>query len=179
MRCVTRQYLYDRVKNADAPNFDAKLEFVRNQLLSEMHYKQNQILSLKRSFAHFKSEIKQKWVKAHYKEDVFLKFNQSWLEGTFEIPVAETTRIHNRPGRPSKSFEEVCERSKRRKTEELRSTFEKDVILHAAQVELGNLAKEMLQTSSRILQVLRNEQQKTKKHLNAIIRVINKCLLLL
>lgn len=68
-----------------------------------------------------------------------MKYNRSWLEGTFEIPVAKTSQ--KRPGRPSKSFEDASERSKRRKTEELRSNFEKEIILHAARVELGKSGK--------------------------------------
>lgn len=138
VRIVTRKYLFDRMKNENLPNLNARLDLLRDQLLSNEPYKEEQIVILKRNFACFKAEIKQRWIKAHYKEDVFLKSNQSWLEGTFEIPMAETEYALNtsRRGRPPKTFEELCERSKRRKTDELRSTFESDVIVHAAQVQL-------------------------------------------
>lgn len=136
---MTRQYLFDRMKKENLPNLDAKLNYLKDQLLSSEGYNEDQIVKLKRSFAHFKSEIKQRWTKAQYKEDNFMKYNRSWLEGTFEIPVVKT--LQKRPGRPSKSFEDVSERSKRRKTEELRSNFEKDIIIHAAQVELGKSGK--------------------------------------
>ncbi|KAK5641968.1 hypothetical protein RI129_010515 [Pyrocoelia pectoralis] len=140
VRIVTRQFLYDRIKNEDLPNLDAKLDFLRDQLFLEKPYNENQIDTLKRSLARFKSQIKQRWIKAHYKEDNFLKYNKSWLQGTFEIP--------------------VCERSKRRKTEELRSTFEKDVIVHAAQVELGKSGKR--DASNVLKDITRSPRQASK-----------------
>lgn len=126
------------MKKENLPNLDAKLKYLKDNLLSCEGYNEDQIVNLKRRFAHFKSEIKQRWTKAHYKEDKFIKNNQCWLEGTFEIPVVDTQK---RPGRPSKSFEDASERSKRRKTKELRSNFEKDLIIHAAKVELGKSGK--------------------------------------
>lgn len=139
VRIVTRQYLFDCMKKENLSNLDAKLNYLKDQLLSCEGYNEDQIINLKRSFAHFKSEIKQRWTKAHYKEDKFIKSNQSWLEGTFEIPIGMASQ--KRPGRPMKSFEDSSERSKRRKTEELRGNFEKDIIIHAAKVELGKSGK--------------------------------------
>lgn len=84
---------------------------------------------LKHKFSHFKTNIKQRWSKAHNIKKTFLEKNDSWLNGTFEIPIL----TQNRPGRPCKSFSESSERSKRRKTEEVRSVVEEEVIIHAAQ----------------------------------------------
>ncbi|CAG5010694.1 unnamed protein product [Parnassius apollo] len=47
----------------------------------------------------------------------------------------------NRPGRPRKLFGDSSERTKRRKTEEIRSIVEEDVIVHAAQIELRKSGK--------------------------------------
>lgn len=83
---MTRQYLCDRIKNENLPNLDAKFNYLKDQLLSCEGYSEDQMVHLKRAFAHFKSEIKQKrWIKAHYKENNFIKYNLSWLESTFEI----------------------------------------------------------------------------------------------
>uniref|UniRef100_A0A1E1WT91 Uncharacterized protein n=1 Tax=Pectinophora gossypiella TaxID=13191 RepID=A0A1E1WT91_PECGO len=109
--------MFDRVQSYDLPNLEEKLDSLRSHLLSSEDYTEEQIKTLKRNFSHFKSQIKQRWLKAHKKEDVFLKINHSWLEGTFEIPAIS----QNRPGRPSKLFNESSERTKRRKTEEVRS----------------------------------------------------------
>lgn len=129
--------MFDRVQSYDLPNLDEKLDSFRSHLLSSEDYTEEQIDTLKRNFSHFKSQIKQRWLKAHKKVAVFLKANHSWLEGTFEIPAIS----QNRPGRPTKLFSESSERTKRRKTEEIRSVVAQDVIIHAAQVELRKSGK--------------------------------------
>ena len=90
------------MQNLDLPSLEEKLNALKEQLVSCKDYTEDQIDNLKRNFAHFKSQIKERWLKAHKKEGVFLKYNQSWLEGTFEIPVVR----QNRPGRPPKLFGE-------------------------------------------------------------------------
>lgn len=65
---------------------------------------------LKHKFSYFKSQVKQRWAKPHKMKDIFLKNNYLWLQGTFEIPM-----LKSRQGRPSKSFKESSERTKRRK----------------------------------------------------------------
>lgn len=155
MKVVTRKYLFDRMMKENLPYLEDKLNCLKEQLLSTEGYTQEQIQTLKRNFSHFKSEVKRRWIKAHNKEDIFVQYNSSWLEGTFEIPVVDS--LQNRSGRPSKPFEQLSERSKRRKTEELRSTFEEEVIVHAAQVELrkmgkrdaSNVLKEIITTPTR------------------------------
>lgn len=139
MRIVTRKYLFDRMTSANLPNLEEKFDFLKVQLFSTEGYNNDQIETLKQNFAYFKSQFKSRWTKAHNKEDVFLKYNESWLNGTFAIPVADSPL--NRSGRPEKSFEELSERSKRRKTEAIRSNFDKEIIMHAAQVELRKSGK--------------------------------------
>ncbi|CAH0552735.1 unnamed protein product [Brassicogethes aeneus] len=101
------------------PNLEEKLNFLQKKLLSFEGYSDNQIKSLKQHFSRFKS--------------IFRKNNNSWLEGTFDIPVV----AQNRSGRPHKTFSECTERTKRKKTDEIRSFVVKEVIVHAAQVELN------------------------------------------
>lgn len=64
MKIVTRKYLFDRLTQEKQPNFEDKLDFFKEQLLSCEGYTQDQIQTLKRNFAHFKSEMKRRWVKA-------------------------------------------------------------------------------------------------------------------
>ncbi|KAK9731678.1 hypothetical protein QE152_g13452 [Popillia japonica] len=59
----------------------------------------------------------------------FLKTNEDCLKGLFVLPKKEST------GRPSKHFAESSERSKRRKTEELRSNSDADVLAYATQMK--------------------------------------------
>lgn len=58
-----------------------------------------------------------RWTDYHYKGDSFIKNNKTWNKGTFVEPktINSTVRIH-------KYFCHLNERSKRRKTEELRKT---------------------------------------------------------
>ncbi|XP_050301716.1 uncharacterized protein LOC126739931 [Anthonomus grandis grandis] len=137
VKLVTRRNMFDRMQALGLPSLEEKLNSLKDQILSCDNFTEDQIESFKASFARFKSQTKQRWVKAHKKEDVFLKYNQSWLEGTIEIPVV----IQKRPGRPPKMFEESSERTKRRKTEEIRASLAKEFIIHAAQVELRKSGK--------------------------------------
>lgn len=73
-----------------------------------------------------KSELKRRWGAARNREDIFIKRNQKWLEGTFEYP-----RVKVELERPGKTFEESSERSKRRKTEKLRSSVNRELIFAA------------------------------------------------
>lgn len=151
------------MQSYDLPNLEEKLDSFRDHLLSSESYAENQIESLKRNYVRFKSQIKQRWLKAHKKEDVFLKNNNSWLEGTFEIPVVS----QNRPGRPSMLFNELSERTKRRKTEEVRSVVTQDVIIHAAQVELRKSGK---RDASQILKEITRSPTRASKYKKAFCK---------
>lgn len=139
-RIVTRKFLFDSMKSQTLRNIEEKLCFLKDHLLSPDDLSEEQINKYNSDFAHFKTQVKQRWSKAHKMEKVFLKNNALWLEGTFEIPIR--TPNHPGPGRPRKSFEESSERSKRRRTEDLRSNVEDgSIILHAAQLQLSTMGK--------------------------------------
>ncbi|XP_057654572.1 uncharacterized protein LOC130892899 [Diorhabda carinulata] len=120
------------MQRLNIPNLEKKLNGLKEQFLLGKSYTEEQINNFKRTFAYFKTQVKQRWLKSHKKEDIFIKYNRTWLEGTIQITVAGQSR----PGRPLKSFGESSERTERRKTEEIRSTLDKEVIVHAAQTEL-------------------------------------------
>lgn len=110
MKIVTRKYLYQIMKDENLPNFNAKVNYLESHLLLHYGNTDEDIKDLKQRFSSFKAVLKDKWVKCHRKEEAFLKSNESWLNGTFQLPIKSL----NRPGRPSKSFQELSERSKRR-----------------------------------------------------------------
>lgn len=111
---------------------DEKLEYLENYLVECYGHTDANKKCIKHKYSYFKSEIRKRWSKAHSIFEKFISSNDSWLEGTFEIP----TTTQNKPGRPAKTFSECSERTKRRKTEEVRSTVSEEVIVHAAQVIL-------------------------------------------
>lgn len=125
------------MQEQDLPTFEAKINYLENDLLSCEDYSQDQKRDLKHKISYVKSEFKNRWLKANRKQDKFLNDNADWLQGTFEIPNVS----HERAGRPSKPFSESSERTKRRKTEELRKCVSKEVLVHATKVELQSSGK--------------------------------------
>ncbi|XP_047998858.1 uncharacterized protein LOC125236185 [Leguminivora glycinivorella] len=165
MKIMTRKHVFDLFKSEKLPTLEEKLCSLRDQLFSSDGCTNDQIELFKSNFAYFKSEFKTRWIKAQYKEDRFIKNNHSWLEGTFAIPIAE--RPANRAGRPCKHFEELSERSKRRKTEVIRSNFDKEVIVHATQVELRKSGN---RDASNVLKEITNSPTRATKYKKAYYR---------
>lgn len=95
-------------------------------------FDEDQNKEIKRRFGIVKSEFKRRWLAVKSRIDLFEKNNNKWLDGVFDIP-----KKHSKGGRPQKSFEDASERSKRRKTEELRLCTSPDKIIYAAQMKLN------------------------------------------
>lgn len=87
---------------------------------------------LSRSLRFFKTSFKKKWTESHSIEDRFLNKNADWLKATIELPMWS-----NKPGRPHKEFRELSERSKRRRTKDLRDQVPVDELMFAARVSQG------------------------------------------
>lgn len=149
------------MKDENLPNFDAKVNYLESHLLLNYGNTDQDIKDIKQRFSLFKSVLKDKWAKCHRKEEVFLKNNESWLNGTFQLPIKSLYR----PGRPSKSFDELSERSKRRKTEEIRATVVDDVIVHAAQTTLRVQGK---RNASKILKEITNIPSRAHEYRKAV-----------
>ncbi|CAH1986018.1 unnamed protein product [Acanthoscelides obtectus] len=130
-RVISRKRLYDKMQEQNLPNLEEKLNYLENKLLTHGDYSQEQIRELKHKFSYIKSEFKRRRSKGKRQEDKLLKEND-WLQGTFQIPKSS----HGRVGRPLKPFSELSERSRRRKTEQLRNTVSKEALVHAAKVSL-------------------------------------------
>ena len=65
--------------------------------------------------SYIKSQLKKIWFASLKVENIFQKNNYNWQQSTIEIPCSKTG-----VDRPSKSFMELSERNKRRKTQQLR-----------------------------------------------------------
>lgn len=147
------------MQRLNLPNINAKLESLEKYLLSYDNYSQEQIIEIKHTYSHFKSELRRRWTIARKTEDKFIKQNCAWLEGTFTIP-----KVVNRPGRPTKTFQELCERSKRRRTEDLRSTTDTEVLTYAAQVKLGATGQ---RDASKIIKEITSSPKRAGKYKRA------------
>lgn len=155
------------MSDQDLPNLKAKFNYLENYLLSNYGTTDDDIKTIKQRFFTFKAKLREKWVKCHRTEEDFLKYNDSWLNGTFELPI----KLLNRPGRPLKTFDTASERSKRRRTGEIRLTFEDDVIVHAAQTTLRVQGK---RDASKILKEITNDPTRAHKYKKAVEEKENK-----
>lgn len=75
----------------------------------------------------FYREFLRRWNNSKRMKDRFLKANVDWLEDFFVLSGASSSasaKNVNKGGRPSKDFSDSSNRSKRRKTENLRRTYE-------------------------------------------------------
>lgn len=125
----TRLQLFQIVKKSNAGTIDEKLDFLVRKL-SEISKCQGDgdILALKQCLKNFKNCFKRYWLSAQRKEDRFLSTNAKWLEGTVTIPVFGSSSS----GRPRKEFNDASDRTKRRKTEEVRQQLTTEEITFAA-----------------------------------------------
>ena len=93
----------------------------------------------------FCSTVNKKWKESNRCMSKFLIKNEKWLQLEFNIPIIAKNEIGCQPstsrGRPSKSFFDLSERSKRRKTEYLRKTTTSEVLICAAKNTLYSEGK--------------------------------------
>lgn len=122
------------MQQQDLPTFEEKIIYLETYLLSCEIYSEAQKKGLKHNISHLKSEFKKRWLKASRRQDKFLIDNSKWLQKVFEVP--KTSQPQKRAGRPSKTFGELSDRSKRRKTHDLRKSVGKEVLVHAAKSSL-------------------------------------------
>lgn len=134
---LTRKYLFDKMNEQHSLSIHEKIQYLENYLLECYGDTEEHKNVIKKKFSYFKSDLIKRWSQAHRILENFLTAKNSWLEGTFEIPLD----MYQRPGRPTKSFSESSERTKRRKTEGVRASYDEEVIVHAAQVVLQTEGK--------------------------------------
>ncbi|CAH2007491.1 unnamed protein product [Acanthoscelides obtectus] len=110
------------------------LDYAESFLLNSQKYSEEQRKEVTQIV---KSKIRKKsrWIAAHY-IDLFLKRNNRWLQMSFEIP-----QTKSRPGRPQKSFSNISERSKRRKTEAFRGEISSEELTFDTHTKLRSEGK--------------------------------------
>lgn len=160
MGVITRKYLFELIQAQNFSTLVEKLEAYEIYLVSHYGETEDDKKSLKHKFSYIKSQIKQRWTKAHKIEEAFLKQNESWLAGTFESQL----QSHKRQGRPSKSFEDLSQRSKLRKSAVVRATMNDEIIVHAAQSVLQKSGK---RDASKVLRDISNSPTRASAYRKA------------
>ncbi|KAL4714288.1 hypothetical protein ACJJTC_009640 [Scirpophaga incertulas] len=141
VREKSRTDLYNYIKQSSGRLLDDKFAYMEDCVIRETNCPTEKISSLKKELKLFKWQFRQKWTAASYKEERFLQNNAKWLTGTIKLS-AWVKQKTGRP-RPSKEFGELSDRSKRRKTKELRAQVpDADATLtYAAQMSLRAAGK--------------------------------------
>jgi len=85
------------------------------------------------------SNMRTKWAAANRTQLTFFRNNKEWLNGLIYFPIASSTECatstpekeNKKSGRPSQTFMSSSERSKRRKTKELRDSISSEKLAYA------------------------------------------------
>lgn len=125
-------------KNINEKSFSEKIDKVQEIIINKYSLNSKEKKKFIIKFSKLKSEMKSRWIAAKRTEDKFLTMNRDWLQGTISMTRKKISSV----GRPSKDFEDLSERSKRRKTEPFRKEMTAPELLYASQMVLrqsGNI----------------------------------------
>ncbi|KAL4716927.1 hypothetical protein ACJJTC_012738 [Scirpophaga incertulas] len=161
---MSRKQLFDIMQQRNGENMQKKIDHLEDYLLSRSSYSEDQIKDIKQKLSVFKHEFKQKWSAASRKLDLFTKKNKNWLLGCLELPVGAI-----KPGRPTKWFEESSERSKRRKTQNIRESTDIEELTYAAQMKLRSSGKV---DASKVLQEITQSPTRAKKYRTVYSKIV-------
>lgn len=125
---IAREDMFNIIKQCNYKKIDKKLDFLEHKLIEMTKCPDDKTKILRDSLKSFKHHYKLKWTSASCKECRFRKINEQWLKTKISLPVWQ----HNKPGRPHKELQECSERSKRRKTENVRSEISHEELTYAA-----------------------------------------------
>ena len=135
---IKRRTLLDIFFGSKYKTFDRKfgeiVDFISNQTSCPTQLRSSLISELR----NFKSQFYNKWLLHNRHKDRFLSHENAWLD-----TYCEFSRYSVRKGgRPELPFEDCSDNSKRRKTTNLRTEIETDVLVYATQMKLRASGKE-------------------------------------
>lgn len=131
----TRLFLHEMVRKSTEKNFNRKLSDLEDKMAAMTKCPPQDIDKFKKVMNNFKIVYKRYWQACKSTQSLFLTKHHDWLQQTIELPCALLAKS---PGRPSKEFGECSERSKRRKTMDIRQNVPLDQLTFAA--EMSNRA---------------------------------------
>lgn len=107
-------------KESQLVNATKAFEYIKKKYNIDLAKEEQLLKKLKYVAQHFYNA----WQKAHRLQERFEKYNKDWLDSHLELAeyIAETPSTstgHDGRGRPQKQFDELSDRSKRRKTDEI------------------------------------------------------------
>lgn len=138
----SRRELYEVLREKSGEGRNNQIKHLFQFLLKSINIdsiSEDCVKKIRVDVSRFCSKIFNKLEKCRRIEDVFLKNNFSWLEKdeVFLVPISSTTtHSEKQRGRPNVSFEDSSDRSKKRKTEELRRENSSKELAFATKVHL-------------------------------------------
>ena len=109
-------------------DFNGRFTYLERYLLNLGNYSEEETKAVKRTLSYLKVDFKRRWVSSRRTDAMFRKKNEIWLNGSVELPTERRGNV----GRPTKGFEELSDRSKRRRTKYLRENTCADELSFAA-----------------------------------------------
>lgn len=118
-------YNFLRENNLDISDYKNLTRLVADNL--KICLPQTTFEELQYKIANFTKHLKSRWIRSSYNNTIFIRANKVWLDTKFEIPYSVLNLIPSSSyilPNTSKSFVELGERHKRRKTQEIRNNPE-------------------------------------------------------
>ncbi|CAG9840790.1 unnamed protein product [Diabrotica balteata] len=156
VKTITRRELYDILREFKGNKIDEKFTLLEDRLAQMTSCPREDRNILSRSLKYFKASFKQKWAAARNTDERFLKHNEEWLKTSLELLSWSSLK----PGRPVKQFHELSERSKRRRTEEIRACVPVEELTFAARVSQGTSGNKH---ASKMIKEITSTPTKAKK----------------
>ncbi|XP_043478801.1 uncharacterized protein LOC122509098 [Leptopilina heterotoma] len=137
----TRREIFDLLKGKFSDDLDAQINTIENHANENsdgdnLKFHKDEVANLKKLL----SKIKSRWSESHFVIKAFFNKNNDWLNNTVSIVCTRVIRTDatksNKSGRPSTSFEDSSDRTKRRKTTKIREDFSKEELAYATQMSL-------------------------------------------
>ncbi|KAG5864413.1 hypothetical protein JTB14_001500 [Gonioctena quinquepunctata] len=92
-------------------------------------------------------DFKKKWQESNRTHDIFLTKNKNWLDVSISFP--DHTNYSKKVGRAEITFEESADRTKRRKTEPLRTKYSPEELSFATHMSLRSVGHGGIKSSKR------------------------------
>lgn len=161
---ISRRELYNIFTSSGQSKIDNQFNFLTNTLQLRTGCPQSDLNDIKTKMYHFKSEFKTKWLSVGRSEKRFLDKYNKWLDTIISFKRYEPCNQSKR-GRPTIPFVESNERTKRKKTEELRKSTPIAELSYATQ--MGFRATGNTEASKLLKEITTSSPQRASKYKKA------------
>ncbi|KAJ4431291.1 hypothetical protein ANN_19888 [Periplaneta americana] len=138
---ITRRELYDTLRQSGRVKLQEQVTVMKDFVRMKTKCTDEYIMALNKQISFFVSDFKKRWQQARRIEERFLEKNKDWLDSSVSFRNYDRDATRKCMGRPTKSFDESSDRTKRQKTENLRATYSSDELSFAAQMSLLSSGK--------------------------------------